>query len=288
MILPIVFVIAIFVGGIVSLDKVIIPKSFGSYNINNIGDMASVISALYGVKKETKNSKQAYDDGDRTLAISKLQEAGYKIESDGKISQDNKLDFNGTETLILTDRELSSVLTSVLASDVLMIENSTLEFIGCENIEFLETSIDFNDFLSSIIFESNDIESFATMNIRFKIDTEKLRKQIALNMETTEALLNLILPSKLYFCLNVNIDFESEDCFKINEFTVNGHGGEKSERLMNLLIDFIFPKSEEMTSEKFAKSFCEIITSEIKTLGRFKFIKNIDETNKNGIILNYN
>ena len=43
---------SIVTGAYFLLDKLIVPKYFGTYNINNLGDLVSMISTLYNTPKE--------------------------------------------------------------------------------------------------------------------------------------------------------------------------------------------------------------------------------------------
>ena len=46
------FVVAIFASGFIFLDKVIIPKYFGVYQINNLNNLFGVVSSLYASPDE--------------------------------------------------------------------------------------------------------------------------------------------------------------------------------------------------------------------------------------------
>ena len=76
-------VIAIFTGGYFFLDKTIVPKYFGQYGINGVGDLIGVVSSLYDTPKESKFVTNAYSQSDFTNAVSKLQGANYLIADDG-------------------------------------------------------------------------------------------------------------------------------------------------------------------------------------------------------------
>ena len=82
-------IMAIFAGGYFFLDKLIIPKYFDKYGISGVGDLVDVVASLYNSPKESKMIKNGYTQIDLTNAISKLQTAGYKIENDGTIYEEN-------------------------------------------------------------------------------------------------------------------------------------------------------------------------------------------------------
>ena len=89
------FILAIFAGGYFFLDKLIVPKYFSQYGITGIGDLVDVVASLYTTPNESKMIVNGYTQTDLTNAISKLQKAGYKIESDGTIKEDNLNEFKG-------------------------------------------------------------------------------------------------------------------------------------------------------------------------------------------------
>lgn len=282
LVIPIALIIAIFVGGIISLDKVIIPKQFGQYNINNIGDLVSVISSFYGVKKEYKTAKAKYSEEDNSSALSKLQSAGYLFENDWTISNDNADSFKGNGKLILSEKEIASMLIILQNTCDIKKEYPTISYIGAQNIEILDLRI---NIANENLDKETNLSNIANVNLRLKINTEKLKKQIATQMETTEALLNLIVPSNLYFEVNFDLDV-LQNTAKINQILVNGHKPSKGDKLINLLVEFIYNDSDEMTYEKFASSFAEIVTSSIKALGDFKFIQISNDSVQNGIEIN--
>ena len=281
-VIPIALVIAIFVGGIISLDKVIIPKQIGQYNINNIGDLVSVISSFYGVKKEYKTAKAEYSEEDNSSALSKLQSAGYLFENDWTISNENADSFKGNEKLTLSEKEIASMLIILQNNCDVKKEYPTIGYIGAQNIEILDLKISIAD--ENLDKETN-LSNIANVNLRLKINTEKLKKQIATQMETTEALLNLIVPSNLYFEVNFDLDV-LQNTAKVNQILVNGQKPSKGDKLINLLVEFIYNDSDEMTYEKFASSFAEIVTSSIKALGDFKFVRISNDPAQNGIEIN--
>lgn len=281
--IPIVLVISIFIAGFVSLDQKIIPKNFSKYDINNIGDVVSVISSLYGTKKEYKNASANYSTDDYNNTVSKLQTAGYKIENDGTVLESNFQSFKGSEKIILNSTELSAILVCLQKNGVAKQNYKTISYFGAENIEILKFEI-------SPIEESFDAENQtytqANISIRLKINTEKMKKQIASQMETTEALLNLIWPGSLYFDVNFSIDLNLDEKVSDTKIFINSKPAHKGDKLINLLVDFIFPKTDEMTYNDFSNSLSDIVYQSFLALGEFKFVKNIDNSNLNGIIFN--
>ena len=82
-------IIAIFAGGYFCLDKVIVPKYFGNYGINNVPDLVGVVTSLYKSPNESKFITNGHTKTDLSNAIEKLQSAGYKIDEQGVITEEN-------------------------------------------------------------------------------------------------------------------------------------------------------------------------------------------------------
>lgn len=272
------FVVAIFACGYFSLDKVIIPRNFAHYGISSIKDLTNVFASLYGVPDEKDIVENGYAEKDLESAVEKLQNAGYKIEDDGTILQENILSFkdNVKEQLFLTNNEITAVCDKLVQSGILAQNLQHLNYIDVVNISVL-------DFVITPDKNSYDEEtsSYGKANVKsiVKINTKALCEQMAIQMETTEALLNVIIPENMYFTIDYDIDLRMRsDSRAVGTISVNGKKAEKSEVLINLLIDFIFPKEDEMTFDKFTKAIGDVALSAIDTLGQFNFV--VNETTK--------
>ena len=274
-------VIAIFAGGYFLLDKAIVPKYFGQYGINSIPDLAGVVTSLYKNPNEKKLITNGYTQTDLSNSVTKLQAADYKIDNDGKITDKNN--FKGHGKVELTDREFAAVCNKLLEDGALADALPNLNSLTTMQISLLQVIITPNE-------DSFDGDGYNAANISFiiKINTVDIRAQIATQMQTPSYLLNMIIPDDLYFTVSYDFDLTKTENERITQSTIaiNGRTAKQSELLINRLIGFIFPEEDEMNYEKFTNSIGEIALKGIDAIGEFKFIKNVDGKNQNGILIN--
>ena len=258
-------VLAVFVGGYFFLDLAIIPKYFGQYGIKNVPDLVGVVTSLYKSPNEKKLIKNPYTSQDLTSAINILQNANYKIASDGTVIEE---DFKGDSTVILTDREVAALCNQLIDNGILMDALPSLNYLNMINISVLEVLITPDQ-------QSKDGDNYSKANLEFiaKLETIDIREQIAEHMETPLFLLNMIIPDNLYFLVSYDLDLSKAENERVSNATIalNGRTAEQSEILMNLLIDFIFPDEDEMNLQKFTHTFGDIILQGIDVFGDFKF-----------------
>ena len=263
-------ILAIFAGGYFFLDKLIVPKYFSQYGINGIGDLVDVVASLYSTPNESKMIVNGYTQIDLTNAISKMQKAGYKIEFDGTIKEENMNEFKGTGKLELTDREFAAVCNEFLENGLLEDSLSDLNYLNITKLSILDFVVTIDE--SSINKDSN---TYSKANIDFiiKVDTTKLREQIADQMDTPIYLLKMIIPDTMYFEVSYDVDLEKENNRTNGVIQINGRSAEKSETLINLLIGFIFNKEENMDMQKFMDEVGSVALNGIDALGNFRFSK---------------
>lgn len=263
-------IFAVFAGGYFFLDKLIVPKYFSQYGIKGIGDLVNVVASLYSTPKESKLIVNGYSQLDLTNAISKLQNAGYKIEDDGTIKSENKDTFKGSGELELTDREFASLCNEFLGNGLLTDSLSDLKYLNITKLTLLDLVVTLDE-------ESLDeeIETYSKANIDFiiKFETDKLREQIADQMGTPIYLLKMIIPDTLYLEIKYDIDLEKEGQRTNGSIEINGRSAEKSETLMNLFIGFIFDEEEDMNLDKFIVEIGNVALHGIDELGSFRFAK---------------
>ena len=196
-------ILAIFAGGYFFLDKLIVPKYFSKYGISGIGDLVDMVTSLYNSPKESKMIKNGYTQIDLTNAISKLQKAGYKIEDDGTIKEENMNEFKGDKRLELTDREFAAVCNEFLGNGLLEDSLSNLNYLNITKLSLLDLVVT----PDQTTFDE-ETETYTKANVEFiiKIDTTNLREQIAEQMETPIYLLKMIIPDTMYFEVSYDID----------------------------------------------------------------------------------
>lgn len=267
----IIFIVAIFAGSFIFLDKVIVPKYFADYNINNFNDLFKVVSSLYSSPDEDEFIENGFEDSDLINGISKFQSAGYKIENDGTIKSENLINFKGDKNLFLNQKEFSSICDKFLSIGVFETSLKKLNYFNLKNINVV-------DFVITPLEESFDeiSNSFKKLNINFdiKVKTIDLKKQISNQMQTPESLIKIIIPDELIFSVNYEIDFNAENFEqKNNVISINGKSKDDSETLINLLIEFIYPKEDEMNLDNFSKEISKIPLLTLEFLGKFKIVK---------------
>ena len=283
-------VLAVFFGGYLFLDKVIVPKHFKKYGIYGVSDLVGVVASLYKSPKESSLVKNGYTSNDLSYAITKLQKAGYNIGDDGTVPADEP--FAGPGRVELTDREFAAVCEKLLENGILSSVLPTYNYIDIINMSLLQVSVS-----PDTRKPSADGEGYAAANIEFiiKIETDGIREQIAHQMGTPLFLLNLIIPNTLYFEVSYDIEVTDEGSTQSNGvISINGRTAKQSEILVNLLIDFIFPEEEKMNLEEFTLTLGDIILIGIDVLrgnndldsGSFEFSDKLGMMeSQNGIIV---
>ena len=274
------FILAVFAGGYFFLDKLIVPKYFKQYGINGLGDLVNVVSSLYSTPNEAKMITNGYTQTDFSNAVSKMQKAGYKIENDGTIKSENMSEFKGVGKLELTDREFAAVCNEFLGNGLLEDSLSDLNYLNITELSVLDLVVTLNE--KSKIDETN---TYTKANIDFiiKVNTTKLREQIAEQMDTPIYLLKMIIPDVLYFEVSYDIDLEEEENRTNGVIQINGRSPEKSEALINVLVGFLFDEKEEMNLTKFVNEIGDVALQGIDALGDFKFAKYEKQA---GIVIN--
>lgn len=274
------FILAVFAGGYFFLDKLIVPKYFKQYGINGLGDLVNVVSSLYSTPNEAKMITNGYTQTDFSNAVSKMQKAGYKIENDGTIKSENMSEFKGVGKLELTDREFAAVCNEFLDNGLLEESLSDLNYLNITELSVLDLVVTLNE-KSKI----DDTNTYTKANIDFiiKVNTTKLREQIAEQMDTPIYLLKMIIPDVLYFEVSYDIDLEEEENRTNGIIQINGRSPEKSEALINVLVGFIFDEKEEMNLTKFVNEIGDVALQGIDALGDFKFAKYEKQA---GIVIN--
>lgn len=278
-------VVGIFAGGYFFLDKLIVPKYFSSYGINGMGDLVGVVASLYKSPKESTFVKNPYTSEDLSTAISKLDASGYTvIDKEGHIlvaKGDDFEKYKGDKPVKLTDREFAALCNKLLENGALEKYLPNLNYLNVINISVLEVKVNPDK-------DSFDGENYSAANLSFivKINTKDIREQIAQQMNTPLFLLNMIIPDVLYFQVSYDIDLTSEETRANGKIAINGRTKEQSEILINLLIEFIFPKEDEMNAAKFTSALGDIISQGIGCFGDFKFVDTAGiKSNQNGFLI---
>lgn len=277
----------IFCGGYFFLDKVIVPKYLDKYGIYGMSDLVGVVASLYKNPKESTLVTNGFYDTDLVSAVDTLQSMGYNIADDGSIDVDNFMQGEGEypDSFELTDRELAALCSKMLESGILVDVLPNLNYLNLINMSILEIKISpKRESLDELSGGYNAANISCILKIK---DTKDIREHIASQMGTPRYLLEMIIPDTMYFTFSYDIDLSKEGDNRSNgKVAINGRTEKQSATLINLLIDFIFPETEEMNLEKFTKSLGDIITMGIDKLGDFKFAGDMGNIKKqNGVLI---
>jgi len=277
-------VIIVILGGILFsgymiLDKIVVPKYLSAYGINNMGELASVISTMYNSPKESQFIKNPYSLGDRESGITKLKNANFPYNDEKSTLDYEKIakekvtvvDVDGTGYLVFTDKEIAAILDDVLKSGVI-----------AENLDAIAT-LDTLTMTTKEVIVSPKLVGDATssgsahISMTIMVNTSKVRGDMAKNMDVPTFLLNMIVPKDLYFTCEFDIDATDMQNYVYSNcvMRINGATAKQSEILIDLLISFIFEPEQNMNMEELVHKIGEIVTYGLELFGEFDFVSNI-------------
>lgn len=275
------------VGGYFILDKAVVPKYFGEYGINNMGDLVEMMGTLYNNNDESDIVTNPFRESDKVSAENKLIGVGFPKLANGNLDYkkiaEGQFEVSSEASVELTDKELASIVGEMLNSGVLAEKLPNLRYLNTLTFTMLEVIIT----PDVIIGEEVDLNS-AHMEFTVKIDTSSVRTQMANEMEMPLFLLNMIVPKTLYISVEFDLSInEGEWVYTNSSIGVNGRTSKQSEILLNLLIDFIFPPEDQMTLERLNEEFGGVIINGLELLGNVQFTNSIYSTSQNGVILTF-
>lgn len=288
-------IIAALVSGVYfALDKLIVPKYFKAYGIENMHDLVGMVKTLYNSPNEKDMITNGYLPSDLKTATDKLKHANFPMTESGVIDYMTISEGVDRDQIVqgeyeFTDREIAAIVDQMLASEsgILASKLPNIEYIDVLNINILELIITPNiveyDGNAEPIYDTNS----ANVSFTCKVDTSSVRNQMASHMDTPLFLLNMIVPKTLYIQVDYNMqkDIEGEWHSEKGNIGINGRTAEDSEILLNLLIEFIFPVEDEMTIDKLCETFGNIIIQGIEIFGEVDIKANINETGQSGVVL---
>ena len=275
-----------------ALDKWIVPKYFKAYGINNMQELVTTMKTLYTNPKEDKMITNGFGKIDENSATEKLIEAGFPTLHDGTVDYKTIAD-GGEYTLVsgeykFTDKELASIINQMLQSGILESKLPNLQYIDTTSISVLEVDIlpKSQQQDGTIVYSNKS----ADVKFIFKFDTSSVRNKIAEEMDTPMFLLNMILPKVLYITTEFNITIEDDGTYLMSGGTlgINNRTAEQSQILLDMLIGFIFPAEDQMTTSKLISEFEKIIPQGLGYLGNISFENQINVQGSKGFILTIN
>lgn len=263
-------------GGFFILDRVVVPKYFSEYGINNMSDLVGLMRTMYSMPKDKEILTNAYSATDLSSATKKLQDAEYPVFADGIFDFESFSNGQrGKGDITLTDRELAAVIDKLLDSTEFSAVVPNLSNIDTLNINCPEFTI------SPYVLDGGEYSnSKARVKAIFKIETTEVRSQMAEEMDIPMFLLNMIFPSELYITCDYDVEIVNDgDDYNWQtsngSLVVNGSSEEKSELFLNLLISFVFSEEDQMTITKLLENFGEIMEQGTELFGKIEFASNV-------------
>lgn len=273
-----------------TLDKWVVPKYFKDYGIENMHDLVGMVKTLYNSPKESEMTTNGFTSGDHVNAVRKLQKIGIPSLQNGEIDYLAVADgLNRDEiksgSYYFSDREIASVLDGMLESGILASQLPDIRYLDTLKLNVLELII------SPTKIGDGDQAQYSTksasVSFLFKLDTTSVRSQMAVEMDTPLFLLNMIVPKTIYISVSYNLAQNDSGDWDIDDghVGINGRTEKDSEILLNLLIKFIFPPEDEMTTAKLSKECGSILVKGLNLIGDMSLYPAKGDRG-NGVILN--
>ena len=277
------------VGGYFAIDRLLVPKYFGRYGIDNLPELVDLVQTIYVVPSEDSFITNPYTKADASSMTTKFQNAGFPMLATGEIdfekiakgdySRVPEKDFTD-DYLTLTDKEIATILNQVLESGILVSNFKSLSYLDTLQMQIRQLSI------TPVELENADSElasnqllnyssSSANLSITVKITTDSAKQQIAKNIDAPQFLIDWIIPEVMYITASMatSIDENGERVFTDTTLSINSKTPKQSEVLLTLLMSFIFPDSENMTIDKLATELGALSTTGLDLLGDFEYVQ---------------
>ena len=294
MLLSIIITLCILAGiglsGYFVIDKVVVPKYFGKYNINNLSSLVEMVRVMHNAPAESEFITHPYTADDEASAIKKLKEAGVPVENGEIIFKDivaGNYELTVSDDIFISDHEMAAILGQMLKSEYLVSYFSNLEYFGTLGFESKEVTLLIDEDADEDE-NGNALSNFAHASFTIKLDTTNALNKMSEEMDVPLFLLNMIMPKSLYITSSYDLRIKQDEEYEVSNSTlaVNGRTPKQSEILLNMLISFIFPKEDEMTIEKLGENFSNVLNSGLQFLGDVKFCsKKILNVQQNGILV---
>lgn len=298
-------------GGYIMIDKVLVPKYFSQYGINNLADLVDLVQTIYIVPDEKEFITNPFSEHDAAQAKDKLEKAGFPTLTGGEIDYEAIAEKNFTLTpdesfvdnfIMLSDREVAALASDILASGILVSSFPDLSYIDTLNMQIKqitiipneETSV-LNEYDEETLPEGSKLPLIkyttqdTTLSITIKIDTKSARKQISENLDMPLFLIDWIIPDTLYVTSTIDTFINTETGereYKNASLAINSKTPKQSEVLLKLLISFIFTDTS-FTIEQLANQLAALAIDGINVLGEVKFatLYNTSKAEISGIVL---
>ena len=283
-------IVAVVFCAYLAIDKLVVPKYFKDYGINNMHDLVAMVKTLYNTPDEKDIITNGYTQADQRSAVKKLISANFPSVSETELDYAEISQGLDKSSLVsgqyeFTDREIAGILDQMLDSGILASQLPNLKYLDTININILEliiTPTEFTDNEGNVYYDTNS----ANVSFTFKLDTSSVRTQMAHTMDIPTFFLDMIVPKTMYITINYNLFIDEYGVWQVGEgsIAVNGRTAKDSEILLNLLIEFIFPEEDQMTIDKFSIEFGNILIKGMDMLGQIRIKANV-QASSNGVVL---
>lgn len=283
-------IVAVVFCAYLAIDKLVVPKYFKDYGINNMHDLVAMVKTLYNTPDEKDIITNGYTQADQRSAVKKLISANFPSVSETELDYAEISQGLDKSSLVsgqyeFTDREIAGILDQMLDSGILASQLPNLKYLDTININILEliiTPTEFTDNEGNVYYDTDS----ANVSFTFKLDTSSVRTQMAHTMDIPTFFLDMIVPKTMYITINYNLFIDDYGVWQVGEgsIAVNGRTAKDSEILLNLLIEFIFPEEDQMTIDKFSIEFGNILIKGMDMLGQIRIKANV-QASSNGVVL---
>lgn len=277
------------VSGYFAIDRLLVPKYFARYGINDLPELVDIVQTIYVIPDEDSFITNAYTKADAQSMTSKFTNAGFPTLNNGEIDFESiaKSDYKRTpnedftEThLTLTDKEIATILNQILETGVLVSNFKSLSYLDTLQMQVKQLSI------TPLELESKDAtiasdqllnysSDSANLSLTVKISTESAKQQIAKNIDAPQFLVDWIIPEEMYITASFSTekDENGEIAYTNTSLSINSKTPKQSEVLLSLLISFIYPDSENMTIDELTTELGKLVVSGLNLLGSFEYVQ---------------
>lgn len=277
------------VGGYFAIDRLLVPKYFARYGINDLPELVDIVQTIYVIPDEDSFITNAYTKADAQSMTTKFTNAGFPtlnngeidFESIAKANYDRNPEKNFSEThLTLTDKEIATILNQILETGVLVSNFKSLSYLDTLKMQVKQLSI------TPLELESEDAtlasdqllnysSDSANLSITVKITTESAKQQIAKNIDAPQFLVDWLIPEEMYITASFSTEKSEsgEISYTNTSLSINSKTPKQSEVLLSLLISFIYPDSENMTIDELTTELGKLVVTGLNLLGSFEYVQ---------------
>ena len=290
-----VLLVGIVFGGYIVIDRILVPKYFSAFGINNLTELIEIVDTIYTIPNEDDFIDEPFTASDAKNATKILVNAGFPTLSTGEIDYERigNYDYSLTppqpivdDFIVLTNREVAAIMDEILESGILVSNFPELSYIDTLEMEVKQliiSPLDGQDTLSP---------TDAKLIMTIKLDTLSARKQISENLEVPQFLIDFIIPDTIYMTASFDtfVNNEGVRTFDNGTLAINSKTAKQSEVIMNLLLSFIYSSDDILSIEELTHKIGGLVTEGLDVLGTFEFVE-IDtknnQTNGVKVYLNY-